>query len=106
MLAAPRLESCRDIGEIVVRRSVWPKERLRAAIADMPLPITASIGVAAHALIHIGDSDVEAVITDLVAAADHGMYRAKRAGGDRVQRVPAHGAADAQRAVHSGASGL
>lgn len=81
-------------------------ERLRAAIADMPLPITASIGVAAHALIHIGDSDVEAVITDLVAAADHGMYRAKRAGGDRVQRVPAHGAADAQRAVHSGASGL
>lgn len=69
-------------------------ERLRAAIADMPFPITASIGVAAIALIHIDDPDVESVITDLVAAADHGMYRAKRDGGDRVQAVRADGAAD------------
>jgi diguanylate cyclase (GGDEF)-like protein len=63
-------------------------ERVRAGLADRPIPgarglrVTASFGVAEHA----PQSDPE----QLVAAADGALYRAKRTGKNRVERsVPA-----------------
>jgi len=59
-------------------------DRIRAAIAepydDLPptLPITASIGV-----VTVGN-DGAPVMDQLIRAADHAMYEAKMAGGDRV----------------------
>jgi diguanylate cyclase (GGDEF)-like protein len=69
------LPSCSSKESLVVA------ERLRKSIseADMPIPVTASAGVAtfpAHA------SDPE----KLIAAADEALYESKRAGRDRVTR--------------------
>ncbi|MGY4708369.1 diguanylate cyclase domain-containing protein [Mycolicibacterium sp. CBM1] len=58
-------------------------ERLRLAIADTAAPVTASIGTASIRL----SSDIASNprhIDDLIHAADVAMYRAKRAGGNRV----------------------
>jgi diguanylate cyclase (GGDEF)-like protein len=68
-------------------------EGLRAAIAETPYPITASVGIATMSLAHVADSAAEAAIDDLVITADRQMYTAKRAGGNRIQHVgaaPAH----------------
>jgi GGDEF domain-containing protein len=59
-------------------------QRLREAIADLPLPVTASIGTASIALAGAYARDHDRVITELIDAADQAMYAAKRAGGDRV----------------------
>ena len=65
-------------------------ERLRAALAQehlrvhgMEVPVPLSIGVAEAAL--AGDD-----LDDLIQRADQAMYRAKRAGGDRVEMALAH----------------
>ncbi|WP_162625488.1 GGDEF domain-containing protein [Mycolicibacterium llatzerense] len=70
-------------------RQISIAERLRAAIARMSFPVTASIGIATVELSPIDDSGVEATIDDLVIAADRRMYVAKRAGGNRIQHADA-----------------
>ena len=66
-------------------------ERLRQAIAGLPIQITASIGTASAPV----DTDVDRGLIDgLVGAADAAMYDAKRAGGNRVRHrddVPSQG---------------
>ncbi|TQM17024.1 diguanylate cyclase (GGDEF)-like protein [Pseudoxanthomonas sp. 3HH-4] len=65
-------------------------ERIRrdcASVEGVPVGVTASIGAA-----HARDGDT---VTSLIARADHAMYAAKRAGGDRVVgedalSVPSH----------------
>jgi diguanylate cyclase (GGDEF)-like protein len=60
-------------------------ERVRVALAERGIPsapelrVTASFGVAEYA----GETNTE----ELVAAADGALYRAKRAGKDRVERA-------------------
>ena len=66
-------------------------ERLRQAIAGLPIRITASIGTAGAPL----DTDSDRRLIDgLVGAADAAMYDAKRAGGNRTRHrddVPSPG---------------
>ncbi len=66
-------------------------ERLRQAIADLPIRITASIGTAGAPV----DADVDRRLIDgLVEAADAAMYEAKRAGGNQIRHrdeVPSSG---------------
>ncbi|WP_319432633.1 GGDEF domain-containing protein [Mycobacterium sp. RTGN5] len=59
-------------------------ERLRAAVANTPSEVTASVGVASIALTDIGSTTTTA-LTKLVDAADAAMYEAKRAGGNQVR---------------------
>lgn len=63
-------------------------ERLRQAIADVPSPVTASIGTAGAPL---GSSSARSnlkLIDDLIRTSDTAMYEAKRAGGNRVCHHP------------------
>jgi Diguanylate cyclase, GGDEF domain len=58
-------------------------ERLRQAIAGLPMQITASIGTASAPV----DTDIDRGLIDgLVGAADAAMYDAKRAGGNRIRQ--------------------
>lgn len=59
-------------------------EALRAGIAALPGGVTASIGVASAGFARVPESDVRAFAEALVDTADTAMYRAKRAGGDRI----------------------
>jgi diguanylate cyclase (GGDEF)-like protein len=59
-------------------------ERLRQAVADIPFPITASIGSSAVALDELRAMADMQLIDDLIGTADAAMYEAKRAGGDQV----------------------
>lgn len=58
--------------------------RLRQAIADLPIGVTASIGTAGVALADVRSAVPERALTALIQNADDAMYNAKRAGGDRV----------------------
>lgn len=58
-------------------------ERLRRAIDDLPIPLTASIGTACAPL-SSGSKPQLRLLDDLVEAADAAMYQAKRAGGNQV----------------------
>ncbi|GAY13792.1 diguanylate cyclase [Mycobacterium sp. shizuoka-1] len=60
-------------------------ERLRAAVAEMPYGVTASVGVAAVPITDIDGTAVAAVIKQLGESADVAMYEAKRAGGNQVR---------------------
>jgi diguanylate cyclase (GGDEF)-like protein len=71
-------------------------EGLRQAVADIPFPITASIGTSAVALEELAAIPDMQVIDDLIGTADAAMYEAKRAGGNRVR----HCAELAPRAAH------
>jgi diguanylate cyclase (GGDEF)-like protein len=71
--------ACREGDPTILAR------RICEAVADLPIPITASVGTACaaiSALAHDGE-DLRVGVDRLVAAADEAMYRAKRAGGDR-----------------------
>jgi diguanylate cyclase (GGDEF)-like protein len=59
--------------------------RICDAIADLPVPITASVGTAGTSIDTLSGDDVElhARIERLVVSADEAMYSAKRAGGNR-----------------------
>jgi diguanylate cyclase (GGDEF)-like protein len=64
-------------------------ERLCEAIAEVPFPITASIGTSGVALdIPPAVADTQ-LIDDLISTSDAAMYEAKRAGGNRVRHSPA-----------------
>ncbi|ORV91916.1 diguanylate cyclase [Mycobacterium interjectum] len=77
---------------VVVDTDVTPNpttmaERLRQAIADVPFPITASIGTSGIALdTSLADAQL---IDDLISTSDAAMYEAKRAGGNQVCHYPA-----------------
>lgn len=62
-------------------------ERLRAAIAEIPFEITASIGTSGVAF-DASPPDMQ-LIEDLISTSDAAMYEAKRAGGNRVCHHPA-----------------
>lgn len=57
-------------------------EKLRAAIAALPHPVTASVGAAVGRWSTVPDAT--AAIEDLIKTADAAMYQAKRNGGDQV----------------------
>jgi diguanylate cyclase (GGDEF)-like protein len=59
--------------------------RLCAAVAELPLDVTASIGTTSATLSALDGS--ASVVEQLIAAADRGMYLAKRNGGNRTQHV-------------------
>lgn len=61
--------------------------RICDAIADLPMPVTASVGTAIVAVRRLDDEDLPASIERLVAAADEAMYTAKRAGGNRFRHA-------------------
>ncbi|MGP0078555.1 GGDEF domain-containing protein [Mycobacterium sp.] len=60
-------------------------EQLRRAIAAIPYPITASIGIASAPLAASFDPAERELIDDLVNLADTAMYAAKHAGGNQVR---------------------
>ncbi|MGE2724822.1 GGDEF domain-containing protein [Mycolicibacterium pulveris] len=59
-------------------------ERLREAIAKIPIAVTASIGTAGAALDGYSARDNLELIDALIRTSDMAMYEAKRAGGNRV----------------------
>jgi diguanylate cyclase (GGDEF)-like protein len=59
-------------------------QRLRHEIAATPLNVTASVGVATTSLSRVPQAEVRDLVKQLVDSADRAMYRAKRAGGDKV----------------------
>lgn len=64
-------------------------EQLRQAIAEIPIPITASVGTSGIALDTspaMGDTQL---IDDLISTSDAAVYEAKRAGGNQVCHYPA-----------------
>lgn len=63
-------------------------ERLRRAIEEIPLPVTASIGTAGAPLQTDSASANFQLINDLIRTSDTAMYEAKRAGGNRVCHYP------------------
>jgi diguanylate cyclase (GGDEF)-like protein len=62
-------------------------ERLRREIGELSWNVTASIGVATASLARVPEAGVRTLVQGLVESADRAMYRAKRAGGDRVYVV-------------------
>jgi diguanylate cyclase (GGDEF)-like protein len=60
-------------------------ERIRAAIAAMPFPITASIGTSSAPLDAGPSTQALHLIDDLTRTSDAAMYQAKRAGGNQVR---------------------
>lgn len=58
-------------------------EKVCAAIAGSPAPVTASIGTAYLPLQGLSQASMKTLINQLVAAADNAMYLAKRDGGNR-----------------------
>lgn len=58
-------------------------KRICTAIANLPIPVTASVGTACAPLQNANDGGYQALIDDLITAADEAMYSAKRFGGNR-----------------------
>ena len=56
--------------------------RICNAIADLPAPVTASVGTACAPLDGVHERGYELLIDHLVSAADAAMYCAKRSGGN------------------------
>jgi diguanylate cyclase (GGDEF)-like protein len=79
---------------VIVDTDVTPNpvrmaEQLRRAIAEIPFPITASIGTSGVALDASPAVPDTQLIVDLIGTSDAAMYEAKRAGGNRVCHYPA-----------------
>jgi len=68
-------------------------QRICAAVADLPVPVTASVGTACAPLDGVPTRQHKSMVDYLVGAADKAMYRAKRSGGNRFQH---HGRHDSQ----------
>jgi GGDEF domain-containing protein len=60
---------------------------IRAAIAELPIGVTASIGVVHSDLLALSNTSAETLVTQLIAVADGAMYAAKRSGGNAVRHV-------------------
>jgi diguanylate cyclase (GGDEF)-like protein len=58
--------------------------RLCDAIADLPVPITASVGSACAPLDGLSQHQYQTLIDELIRAADEAMYSAKRKGGNQI----------------------
>jgi diguanylate cyclase (GGDEF)-like protein len=69
------------------REAFGVAERIRRDIGQMPLRITASIGVASASLFRVGAREIPTHVDRLAASADEAMYEAKRSGGNRVHVV-------------------
>ena len=67
--------------------AVGMAERLRREIAATSWNITASVGVATASLLRTPEAGVRVLVQGLVESADRAMYKAKRAGGDKVYVV-------------------
>ena len=81
---------CRAGGEEFVIADMSPDRtidqtarELRDTIADLPFTVTASLGTASVALVDVDPGSLEHTIGTLIEHADHAMYAAKRAGGNR-----------------------
>ncbi len=63
--------------------------RICKAIADLPVPVTASVGTSSAEVRTLGgdETTLRAQIERLVMAADEAMYTAKRAGGNRFRHA-------------------
>ncbi|MDG4664411.1 GGDEF domain-containing protein [Mycobacterium sp. 236(2023)] len=85
---------CRSGGEefliAAVTRSdtVAMARRICAAVVDLPVGITASIGLSASAVDELRDRDPRSMVAALIADADAAMYEAKRQGGNDVRLAP------------------
>lgn len=62
-----------------------PGDEIRGAITTIPQGVNASVGSASAAL-PAGSVGHPALLEELIAAADHAMYAAKRAGANRHRR--------------------
>ncbi|MDG4665334.1 GGDEF domain-containing protein [Mycobacterium sp. 236(2023)] len=66
------------------------------AIADLDIPVTASLGTACVPLASVPARDRDGAVTHLISMADMAMYRAKRNGGNQCHHTDAwHGSLDA-----------
>lgn len=69
------------------RDAIGLAERIRREIAQAPNRVTASIGVASGSLYRVVAREIPNHVDHLVESADRAMYKAKRAGGDRIHVV-------------------
>ena len=65
-------------------RDVMAYQHLCAAIEELPIPTTASVGTSCIKLDLLNNQDFDGIMDNLIAAADMAMYRAKRNGGNQV----------------------
>ncbi|OMC54995.1 hypothetical protein A5745_00715 [Mycobacterium sp. IS-2888] len=91
---SPTAMVCRAGGEEFLIAATSPSPdaepisaRLRAAIAALPLGLTASIGTATAELPPMGTFDALGLIEKLIDVADSAMYTAKRCGGNRAHHL-------------------
>jgi diguanylate cyclase len=89
----PDAALCRSGGEefliaVKMARPALPlADDIRAAIAELPIGVTASIGVVHSDLLALSNTSAETLVTQLIAVADGAMYAAKRSGGNAVRHV-------------------
>ena len=80
-------------------------ERLRHRIADVPLPVTASIGTASAPMSGMSAAVIRQVLFELIGIADAAMYEAKRSGGNQTRHRPISTIGGVDGAVDGGFDG-
>ena len=88
--SAPTAVIARSGGEEFLIADVAPShrdvphyQRICAAIRELPMPVTASIGTSCVALDSLSRHVLDEAMENLIGAADMAMYRAKRNGGNQ-----------------------